>query len=378
MNYEFRIWTIQELLDLYSSQKLNLNPPYQRNDIWPPLSKKRLIESIKKGFPLPTFFLHFKEDDKYEMIDGQQRTRTFIGYQKGFFTDTNRLLYVNSNGVELYNSYKINVCLVRTEEEEKGLIEDFYYRVNKYGVKINRPEMKRAGFAQSEFQELIEKLAKEQSFVQLAIFSEKTLERLNDLDFISELLVLINNGITDKKTTVDRVYESQENISFEYLESRFNEIIQKLTDLNEIYPISKTRYRQRNDFYTLFSFLLFNDKLIYDEILIYQYKLLVLVDEDIYPTNDKCWAFQDYATNCVSQSNSKKARIERLKFFEDLLLNKEPIPLLNESLDTLSEFDTIIDILNYYRLRDTPLKSVGEFFLIDIDKLLELKKEITF
>jgi hypothetical protein len=378
MNYEFKIWSIQDLVDVYNSQKLNLNPPYQRNDIWPPLSKKRLIESIKKGFPLPTFFLHVKEDEKYEMIDGQQRTRTFLGYQKGFFSDTDKLFYNNSNGSELYNSYKINVCLVKIEEDETGVIEDFYYRVNKYGLKINRPEMKRAGFAQTEFQELTEKLAKEQSFVQLAIFSEKTLERLNDLDFVSELLVLITKGITDKKITVDRVYENQETIDFVHLENRFNEIIQKITDLDAISPIPKTRYRQRNDFYTLFSYLQFNGNEVPDDILIYQYKLLVLIGEDIYPTNEKCWAFQEYATNCVSQSNSKRAREERLQFFNLVLLNKEPNPLVRISEESPSEFDTIADIVNFYNLKDKPLKAVGEYFLIDIEQLSELKTEIIF
>lgn len=377
MNYEFKTFSIQYLIDLHSSFKLNLNPPYQRNDIWPPLAKKRLIESIKKGYPLPTFFLHDLGDGKYDMIDGQQRTRTFIGYQKGFFTDTNKLSYDESSK-NLYESYKINVCLIQVDETENKVVEDFYYRVNKYGVKLNRPEMKKAGYAQTEFQLLTEKLSKEQSFIQLAIFSEKSLERLNDFDFISELLVLINNGITDKKITVDKVYDNQENLDFEKLESRFNDIIQKITDLDGIYPLSKTRYRQRNDFYTLFSFLLLNDNKISDEALIYQYKLLVLIGEDIYPTNDKCWAFQEYATNCVSQSNSKRAREDRLRFFENFLLNKEPNPLTKLVEGTPTEFDTISEIIQFYNLGDKPLKHVDDYYLINKDDLQELKKGIEF
>ena len=42
----------------------------------------------------------------------------------------------------------------------------------------------------------------------------------------------------------------------------------------------------------------------------------------ISPSNESYNLFKEYAINCVSQSNSKKAREARLLFFEELLANR--------------------------------------------------------
>ena len=54
MKYSNLEWTIGELINLIESQKINLRPPYQRNFIWSSKDQKLLIDSIRKGYPLPT------------------------------------------------------------------------------------------------------------------------------------------------------------------------------------------------------------------------------------------------------------------------------------------------------------------------------------
>jgi hypothetical protein len=379
MQYEIKEWVIQDLIGLYEAKKLNLSPPYQRNDIWPPLSKKRLIESVKLGYPLPTFFLHQKADS-YDMVDGQQRTRTFIGYQKKLFSDTAKKNYDPAVDDKLYKEYKIFICIITTAEGEDGMVEDFYYRVNKYGIKLNRPEIKRAEFFSTAFQELVEKLAGKEEFEKLNLFTTKSLDRLSDLDFVSELITLEKFGITDKKITVDKLYENQtiDEREIERLENAFTNILQRIVQLDKVYSISETRYRQRNDFYTFFSFIHFHGNEISDELLKYQYRILVLIGEDIYPTNDKCWSFQEYANNCVSQSNSKRAREERLKFFKRLLLNKETNPLSKLKDNEETEYDVIADAIKFYNLAETPLKEIEGYYLLDTAILNSIKKEIIF
>ena len=58
---------------MMNENKINLRPPYQRNFIWPTKDQKFLIESIKKGYPLPNFFILDNGNGNYEMLDGQQR-----------------------------------------------------------------------------------------------------------------------------------------------------------------------------------------------------------------------------------------------------------------------------------------------------------------
>lgn len=57
MKYSNFEWTIGDLVNLIESKKINLRPPYQRNFIWSSKDQKLLIDSIRKGYPLPNFFI---------------------------------------------------------------------------------------------------------------------------------------------------------------------------------------------------------------------------------------------------------------------------------------------------------------------------------
>ena len=75
MEYLIEKWDLKRLLETLETGKLNLNPPYQRNPIWTKSTQKHLIQSIKKGIPIPNIFLFRTSDGTYDMVDGQQRTR---------------------------------------------------------------------------------------------------------------------------------------------------------------------------------------------------------------------------------------------------------------------------------------------------------------
>lgn len=364
MIYSTTEWDLRTLVDNYDNNLINLNPPYQRGDIWSAPAKKRLIESIKLRYPLPIFFLFQTAEGVYEMVDGQQRTRTIIGYAKGFFADTNKDTINETDETFFYSEYKIAACIIT--EAEDGEIEDFYYRVNKFGTKLNRPEILKAQFGNSILQVLVESIADSPQFISLNIFSAATLNRLSDLDFIGELLTLIKDGITDKKISVDKFYEDQTFTSNDAneLEKSFYGILDDVVRFNDLLAIEKTRYKQRNDFYTLFNFLL-NNRDLHKSTLDYFYKLLVLIDPDISPSQENCYAFQEYAINCVSQSNSKKAREERLVFFTELLLNQEHDIILEDESESI-----IKDVLKFYDLTKDDLIQLEKFYLIDINKLM--------
>ncbi|MBK7378483.1 MAG: DUF262 domain-containing protein [Ignavibacteriales bacterium] len=365
MKFRIEQWSIDELLALYENGNLNLNPPYQRNDIWPLANKKRLVDSIKNGYPLPMFFLHQKEETKFDIVDGQQRTRTLIGYKKDIFPDMNKEKYSVSNQ-SVFNDFIIGVTVIYDEQNDK-ILQDFYYRVNKFGTKLNRPEILRAQYFDTHFQNLVEEIASSVEFQRLQLFTETSLDRMNDMDFIGELLALTKNGISDKKIAVDKLYEDKtfDEEAVESMKNEFLEILFKVLDLNTVYNIIDTRYSQKNDFYTLWSFLLKHADLDKTH-LEYLYKLLILISPDISPTNEDCFALQEYATNCVSQSNSKRAREDRLQFFEDFLLNKDPNPL--EEKDDKNK--TMDDILKYYKLDNSSLINLySDFYVISFDKL---------
>lgn len=372
MDYRILEWTINDLIKLYEENKMNLTPPYQRNDIWLLPAKRRLINTIFRGFPLPAFFLHKREADSFDMVDGQQRTRTLLGYNKKLFPVKGPGKFDEITS-EDFLKYRIPVIIIENEPDI-NLIQEFYYRVNKFGTKINRAETLKGQYHETPFQNLVEKIADTNEFVNLNLFTEASLNRMNDLDFVGELLALIKFGTTDKKEKVDRLYEDAQITSDELiqLETKFNEVIAKLEALNSIFSIKNSRYKQRNDFYTLFNFVLVHDD-IDSATLVDFYKILILVDSDISPSNEECFAFQDYAINCVSQSNSKKARDARLMFLEKLLLNPFENPTSKDEHGEPTN-EILFDVLQFYFNGENKVVKIGEYYTIDISSLNEKKK----
>ncbi|HPE54816.1 MAG TPA: DUF262 domain-containing protein [Bacteroidales bacterium] len=367
MEYDIVKWSIAELINLYEENKLDLNPPYQRNFIWSKKDQNELIDSIlNRRFPLPTFFLRKIENGNFEMVDGQQRTRTILAYNKRNFKGETISELVEEEK-ENFENYKLSITIIENLEDSDS-IEEFYARVNKTGRKLNKPELNKAEYFYTEFLDLNSILADSPEFKSLDLFTDASTRRMNDIDFISELIAQLEFGITEKKDKVDYLYENDINgDKKEELKTNFLQVITKIAALNTIYPIRKTRYRQRNDFYTLFGFINKYSELSNDS-LKYYYSILVYIAQEISPSNDFCDPLKEYAINCVSQSNQKRARQKRLQFFEELLLNP-----YNDPNETQRE------IIAFYKLTSpNVLVPKGNYFTLNIDKLKEVKSSLIF
>ena len=156
-------------------------------------------------------------------------------------------------------------------------------------------------------------------------------------------------GSMIKKEKVDDLYEKDISVKEkEELKSEFLEIINSFIKFNSIYPIKKTRYRQRNDFFTLFGFIKDMKNKLTENDFDYIYNFLILVQDDISPSNDFCAPFREYALNCVSQSNSKIARLKRLQFLHDIFLNNSITPNLQQS-----------EVMKYYEIIDYTLVNLN-------------------
>jgi hypothetical protein len=361
MQFEIVRWKVKELLTLYKEDRLNLTPPYQRNFIWSIKDQKALIDSILiKEFPLPTFFIRKVDDNSYEMVDGQQRTRTILAYFNNHFEVDLKFSESIKKKIE---EFDISVTII-TEIRSDESIEEFYTRVNKTGLKLNKPELAKAEHFDTNFLALNEELAREGKLQSLNLFGESSTKRMNDIDLVSELVAYLVYNIYDKKEKVDDLYKNDITIPVkESLSKEFNNVLNIIFKLNSIYPLKKTRYRQRNDFFTLFSFIHKHLQKIKESDFIEFYKVLIAIQDEISPSNELCEPLKDYAINCVSQSNSKKARLKRLSFFEELLLGSNSQP--NEVQNHLIEF---------YDLEGTVLSNIGNFYTINYQEILEEKE----
>jgi hypothetical protein len=83
---------IDELLDLKKKEMLVVNSEYQRGAVWNPAQKKKLVDSVLRGYPIPLIYFHHIRQvagalvsERYEVIDGQQRINALSDYREGAF-----------------------------------------------------------------------------------------------------------------------------------------------------------------------------------------------------------------------------------------------------------------------------------------------------
>ena len=80
--------------------ELDIRPPYQREFVYNPEQQKAVIDTVLNEAPLSIIYWAVREPDesnpaKYEVLDGQQRTLSIMGFLDGKF-------HVKYNGFELY------------------------------------------------------------------------------------------------------------------------------------------------------------------------------------------------------------------------------------------------------------------------------------
>src|SRR5216683_474585 len=72
--------SIGEIVSMYDNREIIVDPEFQRLFRWDLCQKKKLIESLLLGIPLPSIFVFEKEDGKWELIDGLQRVSTILEF----------------------------------------------------------------------------------------------------------------------------------------------------------------------------------------------------------------------------------------------------------------------------------------------------------
>lgn len=370
MDYKFKEITIEYLVDLIDNEKVDLSPSYQRNFIWSPQDQSDLVDTIIKGYPLPSFFLYEKPNGYYEMVDGQQRSRTIYRFVKGLISssrESGRIKYSLMIATQTLN-YRLPFIFI-SNLSPKDSLKDFYVLINKKGKHLNTPEVNKSEFHDTNFLKLSEEVLSYQKLIDLDLFSDATSKRMNDRAYIEELLAYLKHGIKDKKDAVEIMYEKDiDNDEYNILINKFYQVIDLIAEINKVFPINKTRYKQKNDFYTLFNFV--NENIDFDvNVLKYQYQILVLLsgsDQEgiqfIRPSNEECEPLREYANNCVTQSNSKTAREKRLSFFNAVLKNKD-----------VSKNQVLSDLLRYlsqiYGNPKINLTRIDDFQLLNIEPL---------
>lgn len=73
--------TIRTFADYAKDEDLDLNPSYQRDNVWSTSDSQLLIDSILRGIPIPSIILtEVGKDSKFQIVDGKQRLTAILRF----------------------------------------------------------------------------------------------------------------------------------------------------------------------------------------------------------------------------------------------------------------------------------------------------------
>lgn len=284
-------WTVKQLKDGADDGTLILNPEYQRREVWKERDKILLVDSIARRLPIGALTL-FKEEqsgyDTFEVIDGKQRCTAILDYLSDEFPLNSKIIRktleedddenpLNEDAVALYDrlwselnpaekqrilQYRVPIFVVEGSREDAVFA---FYRMNKVNYALRPQEIRNALFTNSLFlkqiigleQRLSEDLSGGQHFLgAIGAVSRQALERMQDIQLLSELLILLLHGVQHRRDTIDRYYVVYRNGGKDELDKAANQlyrILSQVYEILEMQPLQSWHFPSNceNDFYAL-------------------------------------------------------------------------------------------------------------------------------
>ena len=141
-------------------------------------------------------------------------------------------------------------------QELRGWTEDqiraLFRRLNYVVERLNKQELRHSQYF-GEFVEAVQSLANEPFWDDMDFFTRHDAQRMKDIEFISELFVVLMAGPQDGQRTLDEYY-ARYDVEFPDKAAMLARFRQTLASLASIGPyLKESRYLKKGDFYGLFA-----------------------------------------------------------------------------------------------------------------------------
>ena len=266
--------TVNELTLLFRHRQINLDPGFQRRSVWTALDRRKLLQSIIAGYPVPSIFL-YRRDHRgrtvFDVLDGKQRLETILMFTKvgrfkrdGFEVRLDHL----ENEARWYDwsilrgsfrevasaiqNYKLQAVEITGDLSE---IIELFVRINSTGKRLTSGEKRHARFYESRFLKEADRLVnKHARFIrEQRILAPSQLDRMKGTELFSELLMSLHaGGPINKKVSLDRAI-GREDINGNTLARLVRELNRTIGLIRRMFPdLKHTRFRNSAEFYSLF------------------------------------------------------------------------------------------------------------------------------
>jgi hypothetical protein len=134
------------------SGKLTIQPEYQRNYIYADGGGKKeqaVIHSLLRGYPLGLIYFNKVEEDKFEVLDGQQRITSIGRFVTGKFAimDGGNPKYFDSLAADQQDKMRRSKLLIYECEGTESEIKEWFKTINIAGVPLNDQELLNAVYS---------------------------------------------------------------------------------------------------------------------------------------------------------------------------------------------------------------------------------------
>lgn len=231
--------SIGEIVSMYESDEIKINPDFQRLFRWSIGQKSRLIESLLLGIPIPSIFVFEKDDGSWELIDGLQRVSTILEFMGKLRTPTieapsilegTKYLPSLHNAVwersdlihgvplneqqEIDKSHQLSIrrarigleILKRPSDDQTKY--DLFQRLNAGGTQANAQELRNCIMlmVNASYYQAVKKAADEAPFQTVVSLSEDQIEKQRHMEFAVRFLVhtyVTYDGTMDVEEYID-------------------------------------------------------------------------------------------------------------------------------------------------------------------------------
>ncbi len=219
--FNTRNYSIRDFEEWNERGELVLAPKFQRRDFWSDKARSYLIDTIVRGKPIPKIYMRQEVNPKTrrarrEMVDGQQRLRSVLDFLKDGFKiskahheDFGGKYFTGLDQHTQRDILKYEFVVDLLQDLPDNEVYDVFARINTYSEKLKPQELRNAKWF-GEFKSAVYLLSKEYVtfFATNETFSPKSILRMAEAEFISQLLLAIHEGIREgQKSVIDNAYK---------------------------------------------------------------------------------------------------------------------------------------------------------------------------
>ena len=266
--FSTRNYSIRDFEQWEERNELTLAPKFQRRNVWSEKARSYLIDTIVRGKPIPKIYMRQDTNPQSrkttrEVVDGQQRLHTVLLFLKDGLKlrRTHNLTHGGSffSGLDEdvqrdILKYEFVVDLLQDMPDNE--VYDVFARINTYSEKLKDQEKRNAKYF-GEFKSSVYSLSTEfVTFLETSkVFSPKKIIRMAEAEFISELLLAIEEGVRErKKEILDSAYERYDDKfpNRERHEKRFRETMDAIKGIIGAQLPTLVKLHAERFFYALF------------------------------------------------------------------------------------------------------------------------------